>query len=167
MKPYYWFKPEDMFILVGGHNLPYKQAPTFQDIENNNNFRRVSEIINHEKYVPKVVIAPNYDFSIFKLKASLVFSAKIGPVCLSEFPSNKHAGRVGMVSGWGTTDYNATEVSLVLKDLKVNVLSNQNCMEKIEEIRQDLRQQPGVRGDNITLINTMLSQITIDRYKQY
>ena len=72
-----------------------------------------------------------------------------------------------MVSGWGTTDYNGTEVSLVLKDLKVNVLSNQNCMEKIEEIRQDLRQQPGVRGDNITLINTMLSQITIDRYKQY
>ena len=111
----YWFKPEDMFVLVGGHKLPYNdQVPSFQHIENNNNFRRVSEIIIHEKYVPEVAVAPNYDFAIFKLKVSLVFSAKIGPVCLSEFPSSKHAGRVGMVSGWGAKDYNGTEVSLVV-----------------------------------------------------
>ena len=157
-------KAEDIFVLVGGHNLPYNnQVPSFQHIENNNNFRRVSKIIIHENYVN----ARNYDFAILKLKVGLIFSAKVGPVCLSEFPSNKHAGRVGVVSGWGTTDYNGTEISMVLKDLKVNVLSNQKCMEKIEELRQDLRQQPWVRGDNLTLINTMLSQITIDRYKQY
>ena len=52
-------QPEDIFILVGGHNLPYDdQVPSFQHIENNNNFRRVSEITIHEKYVPE----PNYEF---------------------------------------------------------------------------------------------------------
>ena len=68
------------------------------------------------------------------------------------------------MSGWGAKDYNGTEVSLVLKDLKVNVLSNQECMEKAEEVRQELRQEPWARGDNLTQINTLLSQITIDRY---
>ena len=146
--------------MVGGHNLPYDdQVPSFQHIENNNNFHRVSEITIHEKYVPE----PNYDFAILKLKASLVFSAKIGPVCLSEFPSNKHAGRVGMVSGWGATDYNGTQASHVLKDLKVNVLSNQKCMEKIEEFREVLRQDPLARGNNLTLIATLFSQIIMDR----
>ena len=154
-------KAEDIFVLVGGHNLPYNnKVPSFQHIENNNNFRRVSEITIHEKYVPE----PNYDFAILKLKASLVFSAKIGPVCLSEFPSNKHAGRVGMVSGWGARNFEATEISLVLKDLKVNVLSNQNCMEKVEEFREELRQEPWAGGDNLTQINAIFSQITMDRY---
>ena len=154
-------KAEDIFVLVGGHNLPYNnQVPSFQHIENNNNFRRVSEIIIHENYVN----AKNYDFAILKLKVGLIFSAKVGPVCLSEFPSNKHAGRVGVVSGWGTTDYNASVVSLVLKDMKVNVLSNQNCMEKAEEFREELRQEPWAGGDNLTQINAMFSQITMDRY---
>ena len=147
--------------MVGGHNLPYDdQVPSFQHIENNNNFRRVSKIIIHENYVS----AHNYDFAILKLKVGLIFSAKVGPVCLSEFPSNKHAGRVGVVSGWGTTDYNASVVSLVLKDMKVNVLSNQNCMEKAEEFREEIRQEFNPRGENLTMVNETHRHITIDRY---
>ena len=154
-------KAEDIFVLVGGHNLPYNnQVPSFQHIENNNNFRRVSEIIIHENYVN----AQNYDFAILKLKVGLIFSAKVGPVCLSEFPSNKHAGRVGVVSGWGTTDYNASVVSLVLKDMKVNVLSNQQCMEKAEEFREEIRQEFNPRGENLTMVNETHRHITIDRY---
>ena len=161
-------KADDIFVLVGGHNLPYNnQVPSFQHIETNNNFRRVSEIIIHEKYESvnesTGSVNINYDFAILKLKASLIFSAKISPVCLSAFPSTKHAGRVGMVSGWGARNFEATEVSLVLKDLKVNVLSNQNCMEKIERYREELRQQPWVRGENLTVINNMHRRINIDR----
>ena len=162
-------KADDIFVLVGGHNLPYNnQVPSFQHIETNNNFRRVSEIIIHEKYESvnesTGSVNINYDFAILKLKASLIFSAKISPVCLSAFPSTKHAGRVGMVSGWGARNFEATEVSLVLKDLKVNVLSNQNCMEKVEEFREELRQEPWAGGDNLTQINAIFSQITMDRY---
>ena len=99
-----------------------------------------------------------------KLESSLTFSAKIGPVCLSASPATRHTDWVGMVSGWGTTNIAGTEVAMVLKHLKVNVLSNQHCIDKIEDWRVVQRQQPWARGDNLTQINEARRHITLDSY---
>ena len=163
---------DELFVLVGGHKLPYNnKVPSFEHIENNNNFRRVRELISHEKYhqyrerpqLNPYDVAP-YDIALLKLESSLTFSARIGPVCLSASPATKHTGRVGMVSGWGTTNIAGTEVAMELKHLKVNVLSNQQCIDKIEDWRVVQRQQPWARGDNLTQINEARRHITLDRY---
>ena len=163
---------EDLFVLVGGHHLPHNnKVPSFAHIENNINFRRVRELISHEKYhqyregpqYNPYDVAP-YDIALLKLESSLTFSATIGPVCLSATPATTHAGRVGMVSGWGTTNIAGTEVAMLLKHLKVNVLSNQQCIDKVEDWRVVQRQQPWARGDNLTQINEARRHITLDRY---
>ena len=48
--------------------------------------------------------------------------------------------------------------------MKVNVLSNQQCMEKAEEFREEIRQEFNPRGENLTMVNETHRHITIDRY---
>ena len=61
----------------------------------------------------------------------MTFSSRIAPICLPEpgVSSPKYAGQMGVVSGWGMTDIEATETSPVLKDLEVTIFSTEECTE--------------------------------------
>ena len=63
----------------------------------------------------------------------MTFSSRIAPICLPEpgVSSPKYAGQIGVVSGWGMTDIEATETSPVLKDLtvRVTIFSTEECTE--------------------------------------
>ena len=88
------FKAEEIFIIVGEHNLP-SNNPTTAEIERNSNIRRVMHVRIHEKWNP---IPPDfilkYDFGIVKLASGLIFSASVAPVCLPDpaFSSSKYVG---------------------------------------------------------------------------
>ena len=81
-----------------------------------------------------------YDFGIVKLASPLTYSASVAPVCLPDpaFSSSKYVGRTDTVSGWGVTTAKGTNASTVLKDLEVNVFSNEQCVEKIHELLDDM-----------------------------
>ena len=89
------FKAEEIFIIVGEHNLP-SNNPTTAEIERNSNIRRVMHVRIHEKWNP---IPPDglvkYDFGMVKLASGLIFSASVAPVCLPDpaFSSSKYVGK--------------------------------------------------------------------------
>ena len=137
----YTHKDEDFLVVVGAHELPYKNKITSKEqVENNQNIHRVREIMKHQKYDYRKAdpIYMDYDFAILKLESILRFSAKIAPVCLPDprFSASKYAGQIGVVSGWGMTDIDSTITSPVLKDLRVRIFSN--CLfEECLEIKKD------------------------------
>ena len=130
----YYFTAKEIFVLVGSHDLPNNNQITSTELRNNKNIHRVKEIIMHEKYDQPKTKSYQYDFTILKLESILKFSSTVAAVCLPDpqFSASKYVGRKGMISGWGNVDMASTTTSLVLKDLKVIILSNEECREVFE-----------------------------------
>ena len=163
----YSFTKENFLVVVGAHELPSNNKITsVEQVENDKNIVRVREIINHKKYVgvPKGDKRfVGYDFSIVRLEVSLVFNAKIGPVCLPEPGASnpKYAGQKGVISGWGKTDIYDINTSPVLKHLKVNIFSNEDCL----KIYQDFIERKALlKGATESEAKEARSQAFVHRY---
>ena len=161
----YSFTKENFLVVVGAHELPSNNKITsMEQVENDKNIVRIREIINHKKYTRvQSPETPQYDFSIVRLESSLMFSAKVAPVCLPEpgAANPKYAGQKGVISGWGKTDIYDIKTSPVLKHLKVNIFSNEDCL----KIYQDFIERKALlNGTTESEAKEARSQAFVHRY---
>ena len=67
----------------------------------------------------------HYDIAILKLSSPVTFSQNIAPVCLPAHTMGDHAGKDGVITGWGRTE--TGHGSPVLKEANVTILTNKDC----------------------------------------
>ena len=102
-------------VHLGGHYLPDPLIAS-----------NVESIIEHHQYDS---VNTNYDFALIKLSNPVNFAANphIRPVCLPSDAQDTFEDRLGTVTGWGTTVENDPTLSEVLRDVVVNIMSNNDC----------------------------------------
>ena len=93
----------------------------------------ISEIIPHPKYMidddgnsHKDGLS-HYDIAVLKLSSPILFTQNIVPVCLPAHTMGNHAGKDGVITGWGVTE--SGNVSPFLKEANVTILTNKDCNE--------------------------------------
>ena len=99
----------------------------------------VQSIKTHEHYNPILnyefgfdVEPLEYDIAIITVKDRFPFHSKIGPICLPS-STNLYTGQIATVTGWGGTDpYDNQIKSDDLKEAKVMVWTNHDCMKAID-----------------------------------
>ena len=120
-----YYLPEEMILKAGVKN--WKTETGFHT--------PVEGIKIHEHYNPIMddefgfdVEALEYDIAILTVKESFPFSNKIAPICLPS-STTLYTGQIATVTGWGGADPNDNSIkSDVLKEAKVKVWKNDNCM---------------------------------------
>uniref|UniRef100_A0A672LDG0 Trypsin-like n=1 Tax=Sinocyclocheilus grahami TaxID=75366 RepID=A0A672LDG0_SINGR len=90
----------------------------------NETSRRASQIITHPKYN---LIRHDSDIALVQLSSSVTFSDYIRPVCLAAAGSVFGGGTESWITGWGVLKSGAGEVSDILQEVQVPVVSNNDC----------------------------------------
>ena len=111
----------------------------------------VSNIKYHEKFIDSVedIYNPDprkkrfmgYDFAILTLTNALKFTQKIQPVCLPHTETDMFVNRIGIISGYGTTE-NGDE-SPTLKEARMKVWSNDDCTAETKKIQDKFNAKNG------------------------
>lgn len=111
-------QPSQLKVVLGEHN-------TGSTSESDQIPMGVTRIVEHPSYSSSTL---NNDFSLIKLDSKVDFAAHphIRPVCLPTSTSNNYAGEFAIVTGWGTTSSSGS-LSAALREVRVKVLSNQEC----------------------------------------
>lgn len=112
---------QDFTVHLGGHYLPDPLIAS-----------NVESIIEHHQYDS---VNTNYDFALIKLSNPVNFAANphIRPVCLPSDAQDTFEDRLGTVTGWGTTVENDPTLSEVLREVVVNIMSNNDCSLSVTE----------------------------------
>ena len=85
----------------------------------------ISEIIPYPKYMIDDDGVSHYDIAVLKLSSPVTFSQNIAPVCLPAHTMGDHAGKDGVITGWGATG--SGHGSPVLREANVTILTNKAC----------------------------------------
>ena len=137
-------QPDEMLLLTGAHDTR-PDAVNQLPIEGTGGFWAVENIKVHPSYTKDAAGVRNdvmhhteYDFAIVTvpLQVRLKFTSTISPACLPETSTDMYEGRVVTTSGWG---WQTPEIvfSNVLKEVKMEVMSNQHCTETLRKIIND------------------------------
>jgi len=105
--------PSSIRVLLGEHDTTDSVA----------DIRTISAITNHPSYNPSIVVN---DISILTLSSPITFSSIMSPVCLPSGTSEKFAGDLATVTGWGFT-FPGRNPSETLQDVDITVATNEDC----------------------------------------
>ncbi|KAI2666439.1 Serine protease 30 [Labeo rohita] len=82
----------------------------------------------------QIIIHPNYnnpvhdnDIALVQLSSSVTFSDYISPVCLAAAGSTFAGGTKIWITGWGRLHSGDTEISDILQEVQVPIVSNSDC----------------------------------------
>ena len=113
--------PSTFTVSLGEHDFSITNATRVS----------ISEIIPHPKYMidddgnsHKDGLS-HYDIAVLKLSSPILFTQNIGPVCLPAHTMGNHAGKDGVITGWGKTE--SGQGSPFLKEANVTILTNKDC----------------------------------------
>merc|ERR1712198_196125 len=107
-------RPQDIGVSLGEHNIKDQEF----------NIVKVTDILNHPQYNAGTM---KYDFSILTIEEKVIFSNSVYPACLPSDPSEQYAGQIGVIAGWGRTEFGYQ--STYLQKLDVLIWSNDLCRE--------------------------------------
>merc|ERR1712168_647824 len=112
-------RPSIYKIVLGEHDMKDGKETDSMSVG-------VEKIISHNKYNSRKI---NYDFALMKLKKDIDFKKHphMRPICLPNANAGDFAGEKAIVSGWGATSEGG-DVSNVLLEAEVNVMSNKECV---------------------------------------
>ena len=145
------YREEDIYVRVGMNRLP-----TSNSLQNFDDLRRnalaVRKIKSHEKFreIKANIYNPDpegkirnmeYDYAILTLTNALKFTQKIQPVCLPHTETDMFVNRIGIISGYGTTE-NGDE-SPTLKEARMKVWSNDDCTAETKKIQDKFNAKNG------------------------
>jgi len=108
---------------------------------------RVQRVDLHYLYNDETM---KYDIALLKLKSPLIFSDKVGPICLTK---NKHYMKRHtkvMAIGWGQLDYTSKSPSKTLQKVILNLYPTWKCKNKYKEA--DVEMQVS-RSHNLCTLN--------------
>jgi len=98
------------------------------DITGNSEFmstmqRKVKRVVVHKDYK-----APTFenDIAILELENAIVRQPHIVPICMPESLQIEFEGKVGIVTGWGRTEYGGN-VPNILHQVSVPIIDNDKC----------------------------------------
>ncbi|KAI2647024.1 Transmembrane protease serine 11C [Labeo rohita] len=87
-------------------------------------YRGARQIIIHANYNNPV---HDNDIALVQLSSSVTFSDYISPVCLAAAGSTFAAGTKSWITGWGKLHSGDTEISDILQEVQVPIVSNSDC----------------------------------------
>ncbi|XP_048018997.1 chymotrypsinogen A-like [Megalobrama amblycephala] len=93
--------------------------------------RTVSVVIKHPNYDEST---RDNDIVLLKLSSSVNFSEYINPVCLAAAGSTFAAGTESWVTGWGLLQNGNKEISDILQEVMIPIVSNSDCDDAYEGI---------------------------------
>ena len=138
----HYTKPEEMLLTVGAHDIRPDVVIQLMR-EGTGGLSPVVDIKVHESYTKEGGGVRNnewhhgeYDFAIITLRTPLKFTSTISPACLPETSTDMYEGRVVTPTGWGGQTPEIV-FSNVLKEVKMEVMSNQHCTETLRKIIND------------------------------
>uniref|UniRef100_A0A7N6AI96 Peptidase S1 domain-containing protein n=1 Tax=Anabas testudineus TaxID=64144 RepID=A0A7N6AI96_ANATE len=123
----------DQWVLTAAHCTTWTSASSVtvylglqsrEGYNPNQQFRRVSLIINHPRYIS---ITQVNDIALLKLSSPVTFTNFVLPVCLAASDSTFYSGTDSWVTGWGATASGANTISQDLREVKVPVVGNRQC----------------------------------------
>uniref|UniRef100_A0A3Q1J8V5 Peptidase S1 domain-containing protein n=1 Tax=Anabas testudineus TaxID=64144 RepID=A0A3Q1J8V5_ANATE len=119
----------DQWVLTAAHCTTcsvtvYLGLQSREGYNPNQQFRRVSLIINHPRYIS---ITQVNDIALLKLSSPVTFTNFVLPVCLAASDSTFYSGTDSWVTGWGATASGANTISQDLREVKVPVVGNRQC----------------------------------------
>ncbi|CAK1591243.1 unnamed protein product [Parnassius mnemosyne] len=125
----------ELGVVVGEHNVNVADSPATEVF-------RVININIHPQYTEANY---DYDVSILTVEREIVFSDRVGPVCLPfKFLTNDFTGAKVTVLGWGTL-FPGGPTSAVLRKVDVDVISQPACRRSVPSVtpRQMCTYTPG------------------------
>ena len=134
-----------MLLVIGAHNST-AVAVNQLTLEGTGATLRAADIKMHPSYTKDAGDVRNnewhhveYDFAIITLPLQfrLKFTSRISPACLPETSTDMYEGRVVTTTGWGGQTPEIV-FSDVLKEVKMEVMSNQHCTETLRKIFPDI-----------------------------
>ena len=102
----------------------------------------INEIFIHPLYDPQKT---NYDFALIRLSSFIDFQSRktmnrktclninfsanpnIRPICLPQNSDDNFEGKRAIVTGWGVTSEGEVQLAGQLREVEVNILSNEDC----------------------------------------
>uniref|UniRef100_A0A7N6AYB0 Peptidase S1 domain-containing protein n=1 Tax=Anabas testudineus TaxID=64144 RepID=A0A7N6AYB0_ANATE len=123
----------DQWVLTAAHCTTWTSASSVtvylglqsrEGYNPNQQFRRVSLIINHPRYIS---ITQVNDIALLKLSSPVTFTNFVLPVCLAASDSTFYSGTDSWVTGWGATASGASTISQNLREVEVPVVGNRQC----------------------------------------
>jgi len=105
-------RPQDIGVSLGEHNIKDQEFTIV----------KVTDILNHPQYN-----GWKYDISILTLEEKVIFSNTVYPACLPSDPSEQYAGQLGVITGWGRTEFGSP--ATYLQKLDVLILPNDQCQQ--------------------------------------
>jgi len=106
------FRPQDIGVSLGEHNIKDQEFTIV----------KVTDILNHPQYN-----GWKYDISILTLEEKVIFSNTVYPACLPSDPSEQYAGQLGVITGWGRTEFGSP--ATYLQKLDVSIWPNDQCQQ--------------------------------------
>ncbi|KAH1015089.1 hypothetical protein HUJ05_012867, partial [Dendroctonus ponderosae] len=115
----------DFFILVGDHNLNTGADTQSSGVYNMNGY------VVHPDYQSST---QKNDISIVQVKTQIIFSAKVGPVCLPfRYSFRTMSGEPVLLIGWGQLEFSGP-TSPTLQKVDVRIVSTQQCNQMQSEV---------------------------------
>ena len=110
-------------VVIAEHNLPIKGDGEF--------YIEVCKVLPHPKYNPGGVgpdglVWHDYDYALMILCEDLTWSRAVSPICLPDINFNNE-GREAIVTGWGSTLYEASPLADILQKSTVKTMTNDQC----------------------------------------
>ncbi|KAG7301069.1 hypothetical protein JYU34_015452 [Plutella xylostella] len=122
--------------VVGDHNVDTTgESPATQSIP-------VTQFLIHPNYNADTF---DYDISILRLQYDIVFSERVGPVCLPfNYGTTDFAGAIVTALGWGTKE-SGGPLSPTLQKVNLNVINQSTCQRTYSSLtsRQMCTYTPG------------------------
>lgn len=112
------------------------------DVENGGQVRKVARELPHEDYDADTT---DYDYMLIFLEEPADLSDGVGLVRLNNDPESPLPGDEVVVIGWGVTDTDTGDLSDVLMEVSVNVISNDEC----EDSKDDMDSYKGQITENM------------------
>ncbi|XP_044737119.1 trypsin-3-like [Chrysoperla carnea] len=88
--------------------------------------RDIKRIFDHELWNDQTI---DYDVSLIVLTESLPFSSSISAITLPEENEYLEAEELAVITGWGTTDANTSELPIILQKAYIPIISQKLCEE--------------------------------------
>ncbi|CAG9792780.1 unnamed protein product [Diatraea saccharalis] len=129
------FTPSGLAVIAGEHDVNSADSSATAGY-------LISQFIVHPLYTSSNY---DYDIAILRLQSDIVFSDRVGPVCLPfKYTNNDMTGAQLTILGWGTL-FPGGPKSNVLRKVNVDVISQNSCQSAVPTLtsRQICTYTPG------------------------
>ncbi|XP_055301683.1 trypsin-like [Sitodiplosis mosellana] len=115
VKAYIWFMVK---VTFGEHD----KCNSKSDPESRFILRAITQPLSHTNY--------DNDIALLRLNDRVPINAVIRPICLPNRRASHYAGTTATVAGWGSMKEEQEVLSCVLRDVKVPILTNLECVHR-------------------------------------